>query len=162
MSPRFFRLSAILAFSVLTLSSLAACDTADPLTCTDDFELTMVSDTPGVGQAISTSSTVVVRYKGTLDDGSVFDSSPAFDSTANRSTACLYLPNMITGFRLGVGGITLQNSSNNLDIPPMRLGGRRTIRIPSNLGYGPTSRTGIPACSAINFEIELVDAANGC
>ena len=99
---------------------------------------------------------VRVDYEGTLTDGTVFD------STRAGSPACFNLGNTVAGFRFGIGGVTVTGTEGNTVIPPMRLGGSRTIRIPSNLGYGPVSRTGIPSCSALNFDIQLVDAPNGC
>jgi FKBP-type peptidyl-prolyl cis-trans isomerase FkpA len=147
---------ALLALLVLTLPVLAACDSNMPTSCPNVGTLTMLSDTPGTGQAVTTSSTVVVNYRGTLPDGTVFD------STRAGSSACFSLLGTISGFRLGIGGATVPGSDGNTVIPPMRLGGSRTIRIPPQLGYGTASQRGIPSCSTLQFEIELLDAPGRC
>src|SRR5262245_2212835 len=40
----------------------------------------------------------------------------------------------------------------------MKVGGKRTLIIPPDLGYAGTSRTGIPAYSTLIFEVELLAA----
>ncbi|OTF81238.1 hypothetical protein BLA29_012220 [Euroglyphus maynei] len=38
----------------------------------------------------------------------------------------------------------------------MKVGGKRSIMIPSNMGYGKRRMGPIPANSELNFEVELV------
>lgn len=90
----------------------------------------------GTGGHPATSSTVKVRYKGYLLDGSVFD-----ETGTNTANFALY--NLIEGWREG--------------IPLLKKGGKGTFFIPSGLGYGDEAKTGIPANSVLIFEIELVD-----
>ena len=41
-------------------------------------------------------------------------------------------------------------------VASMKVGGKRTLIIPPDLGYGGTARTGIPAYSTLIFEVELL------
>ncbi len=82
-------------------------------------------------------STVEVRYKGYLLDGTVFD------QTIGDQTREWPLYNLIPGWQYG--------------IPLLRKDGEGLFLIPSELAYGPDDRTGIPGNSVLAFEIELVD-----
>ncbi|MBX3359132.1 MAG: FKBP-type peptidyl-prolyl cis-trans isomerase [Phycisphaeraceae bacterium] len=89
----------------------------------------------------SPEAVVVVRFKGMLTDGRVFD------STMDRSGDGYPLKELIRGWQEG--------------IPGMRVGGTRRLTIPWRLAYGdreirmPTIT--IPAQSDVVFEINLVD-----
>ena len=87
---------------------------------------------PNIGSA------VVVTYRGTLIDGSVFD------STATDATTSMYLSNAIKGWQEG--------------IVKMNVGGCYRFYVPYSLGYGSTNSTTIPAYSVLRFEVNLVDA----
>ena len=84
-------------------------------------------------------STVVVNYKGSLIDGSVFD------SVGKDSAVSLTLSNTIAGWQEA--------------LPKVYNGAHIKLYIPSNLGYGTsTSNTAIPANSVLIFDINLVDS----
>ncbi len=86
-------------------------------------------------------SIIVVNYKGTLIDGSVFD------SIATGSSVQLLLSASIKGWIEG--------------IPKMQSGGNYIFYIPSNLGYGTaTDNTAIPAYSVLKFNVHLIDSYN--
>jgi len=96
----------------------------------------------GHGQQARPGNKVSVHYKGMLADGTVFDSSIA------RGTPFVFVlggKSVIPGFEQGVLG--------------MRVGGKRRVTIPPELGYGdrgapPT----IPPKATLVFELELLSA----
>lgn len=96
----------------------------------------------GVGDFPLETSMVHVYYKGYLLDGTVFD------KTKNNIYLKLYLNDatFIAGFREG--------------LLHLNKGGKGTIIIPSDLAYGATAKTGIPAHSVLIFDIELLDIYN--
>lgn len=101
----------------------------------------LVSDlTVGTGTEAVAGKHVVVNYKGTLIDGSVFDSSyergTPFDFDLGSGQ-------VIAGWDQGVVG--------------MKVGGKRKLVIPANLGYGDRAIGPIPANSTLIFEVELLD-----
>ncbi len=91
----------------------------------------------GTGISPTSSSTVEVKYKGSLIDGTVFD------QTAADKTFTYALSGLITGWQIG--------------IPLMKKGGKATFFIPSALGYGAYNMGVIPPNSVLIFDIELID-----
>jgi FKBP-type peptidyl-prolyl cis-trans isomerase FkpA len=89
----------------------------------------------GGGDACKAGDKITVRYVGTLDDGSEFDS--------NKSAT----------FWIGKG-MLIQGWDEG--IPGMRVGGIRNLTIPPSLGYGSTAKGKIPAYSTLHFEVELL------
>jgi peptidylprolyl isomerase len=103
-----------------------------------------VADTkPGTGAFPKPGQICVMHYTGWLyqngQKGSKFDSSldrgKPFEFAIGRGQ-------VIRGWDEGVAG--------------MKVGGKRTLIIPPDLGYGGTPRTGIPAYSTLIFEVELL------
>ena len=85
---------------------------------------------------------VVVNYTGTLEDGSIFDSSLKPGRTPFTFT--LGAGSVIKGWDLGVKG--------------MKVGGKRKLTIPSNLGYGDNGAGNvIPPGATLIFEVELLE-----
>ena len=95
-----------------------------------------IIEEPGTGGHPNINSTVTVKYKGYLLDGTVFDDS-------GTETVTFPLNNLILGWQEG--------------IPLLQKGGKGKFFIPSGLGYGRQSTGSIPANSVLIFEIELVD-----
>lgn len=85
---------------------------------------------------------VVVNYTGTLEDGSIFDSSLKPGRTPFTFT--LGVGSVIKGWDLGVKG--------------MKVGGKRKLTIPSDLGYGDNGAGNvIPPGATLIFEVELLE-----
>lgn len=93
----------------------------------------------GVGSEVSGGDYVTIHYNGTLEDGSVFDSS--YERGAPFRT------------RIGVGEVI---EGWDMGIPGMKVGGKRKLIIPAKLAYGDRSVGEIPAGSTLIFEVELV------
>lgn len=94
----------------------------------------------GTGPVAKSDSTVTVQYVGVLDkNGKQFDAS--WNDGAGKPVT-FPLSGMIPGWKQG--------------IPGMRVGGRRELIIPSNLGYGASGRAPkIPPNAALVFVIDL-------
>lgn len=96
----------------------------------------------GSGQEAKSGDHVFVHYTGTLENGTKFDSSvdrgTPFDFDLGQGS-------VIKGWDLGVVG--------------MKLGEKRKLTIPPELGYGANAVGGgiIPANSTLIFEVELLE-----
>ena len=94
----------------------------------------------GAGAEAKNGDTVTVHYTGTLENGTKFDSS--LDSGTPFSFT-LGTGEVIQGWDLGVLG--------------MKVGEKRKLTIPSELGYGPQGAGGvIPPNATLIFEVELL------
>jgi FKBP-type peptidyl-prolyl cis-trans isomerase len=97
--------------------------------------------TVGAGRDAKTGDTVHVQYTGTLTSGKKFDSS--YDHGGQPFKFTLGRGEVIKGWDEGVVG--------------MKVGGKRRLRIPSELGYGSKgSLPDIPPGAGLVFEVELV------
>lgn len=92
----------------------------------------------GTGEQPTADSEVEVHYKGTLIDGTQFDSS--YD---RNESLTLNLNRVIEGWKIG--------------IPLMKVGSKYRFYIPYNLAYGERASGAIPAFSTLIFDVELLD-----
>lgn len=94
-------------------------------------------ETKGTGQVPKSNDTVVCHYRGTLIDGTEFDSS--------------YKRSEPTSF--GVTGVIRGWTEALLMMPA---GSKWKLFIPSDLAYGERGNRGIPPNSTLQFDIELI------
>lgn len=104
-----------------------------------DAELLIEEIEVGKGEAVEEGDTITVHYKGTLEDGTQFDSSYDRDEPFEVKIGAGYV---IRGWDLG--------------IPGMKVGGKRKLTIPYQMGYGKYGTDGIPGFATLIFEVELV------
>ncbi|RZA36546.1 MAG: FKBP-type peptidyl-prolyl cis-trans isomerase [Lysobacteraceae bacterium] len=132
---------------LLAIFALAACDPGPP-PVGSVAELQRIDVKPGDGAMATSGSDVTVHYTGWLYDEKAPDLRGAkFDSSVDRSEPFTFLlgaGQVIRGWDEGVAG--------------MKIGGKRKLLIPSDLGYGRSGAgAAIPPNASLVFEVELLD-----
>jgi FKBP-type peptidyl-prolyl cis-trans isomerase len=94
----------------------------------------------GNGAQPTFGSIVTVHYVGTLTNGQKFDSS------RDR--------NQPFSFRIGTSEVI---KGWDVGLSTMKVGGKRKLEIPPEMGYGARSVGSIPANSTLIFEVELLN-----
>ncbi len=130
--------------SALTAAPAAASPPAAPKVI---YSLSKKDIVIGTGLTASSGANISVRYTGWLYDSSAPDlRGKMFDSTEKREPL---------EFQLGKGQVV---KGWDQGILGMRVGGKRTLIIPSSLAYGKDgSDDTIPPNAALVFDVELVD-----
>jgi FKBP-type peptidyl-prolyl cis-trans isomerase len=93
----------------------------------------------GSGPVIDIGSTVTLKYKGRLFNGTVFD------ETVGTGYLVTKLNELIKGWEVLLG---------------MQKGAKLRIFIPSDLAYGLNPPSGIPVSACLDFDIEVIDVTN--
>jgi peptidylprolyl isomerase len=109
-------------------------------TIMDNLKMLKIEDTQlGTGKAVKAGDQVCIHYKGTLQDGTEFDS-----SYGRNSPFVTYIGygQVIEGWDIGIVNL--------------KEGGKRKLTIPPELGYGKQAQGKIPANSTLIFEVELL------
>ena len=107
-----------------------------------DNGLVMEDLVVGEGTEAQDFNKVVVNYTGKLEDGSIFDSS--LNPGREPFTFTLGVGSVIKGWDMGVKG--------------MKVGGKRKLKIPAELGYGSQGAGNvIPPNAVLIFDVELLE-----
>jgi len=106
-----------------------------------DSGLVYVETTPGSGASPAATDRVKVQYRGTLINGTEFDSSYARNEPAEFA-----LSGVIRCWTEGV--------------QRMKVGGKARLVCPSDLAYGDRGNDDIPGGAALVFDIELLDVVS--
>ena len=132
----------LFAISVIGCSSTkktAKEDTSGPKTITTPSGLQYTDLNVGTGPSPTAGQEVTVHYIGTLANGTKFDAS--------------YDRNQPFKFRLGMGEVI---KGWDEGILTMKVGGKRRLIIPPQLGYASRAAGPIPANSTLYFDVELI------
>lgn len=104
-------------------------------------ELIIEDTMPGEGKAVVKGALLTMHYDGFLEDGTKFDSS---HDRGRPFEFVIGSGRVIKGWDQGIMG--------------MRVGGKRTLKIPAHLAYGERAIGGIiPPHSSLIFHVELLE-----
>ena len=118
--------------------SLASASEGKEITTSSGLQY--IDQVVGTGDTAKAGQTVSVHYTGWLTNGKKFDSS------VDRGQPF--------SFRLGVGQVI---KGWDEGVQGMKVGGKRKLTIPSNLGYGARGAGGlIPPHATLVFDVELL------
>jgi peptidylprolyl isomerase len=136
--PRLIVSGILLAIALAPLSALAAGEVTTP------SGLRIIDVTPGTGPAPQAGQTVTVNYTGWLFvDGK---KGKKFDSSLDRGQPF--------SFTIGQGQVI---KGWDEGVATMHVGGKRTLIIPPDLGYGASGAgADIPPGATLMFEVDLL------
>ena len=142
----------IFLFAICAMALFTACvagtDKADKKEDTVSSGLKVIDLTPGQGDAAQPGDTVQVNYTGWLYEGG--KRTTQFDSSIGRAPfdVTIGVTSVIKGWTEGLVG--------------MKVGGKRQLIIPPELGYGARGAGGvIPPGATLEFEIDLLQLSKG-
>jgi FKBP-type peptidyl-prolyl cis-trans isomerase FkpA len=136
------------AWALLVLLSASACAGEVNMGQSNVNELVKTDEVVGSGNEAVPGRHVTVHYTGWLYDESRADKKGnKFDSSRDRNEP----------FSFGLGGGEVIAGWDQ-GVAGMKVGGRRTLTIPSSLGYGARGAGGvIPPNATLVFDVELLD-----
>ena len=143
----FFMKKIFLSLSVVLSIVLSACGGgSSDSTTTAPTQLQVTDTLIGMGAMAAAGSTIAVHYTGWLyDDKASQYRGKQFDSSIGKTPF---------SFKLGAGQVI---AGWDQGVVGMKVGGKRTLIIPSALGYGSTGAgSAIPPNAALVFEVELL------
>ena len=114
---------------------------AEPLNTKTESGIVYRELTAGTGPSPKPTDQVKVHYRGTLVDGTEFDS-----SYKRNEPATFPLNGVIKCWTEG--------------LQMMKVGGKSRLVCPSDLAYGEQGRPGIPPAAVLIFEVELLEVVN--
>jgi FKBP-type peptidyl-prolyl cis-trans isomerase FkpA len=131
----------------LTLLALISCGGAEaPVTSPAPTALSQTDIVAGSGTEVRKGARLTVHYTGWLYDASQSDNKgKQFDSSVGGEPFT---------FRLGAGEV-IRGWDQGFE--RMRVGGKRRLTIPPDLGYGSAGTHGIPGNAGLVFEMQLLD-----
>lgn len=131
----------------LLLSLLAACSPPAPPAGGTIAEFQTVDVIEGDGEAVKAGDKISVHYTGWLYDENAADQhGQKFDSSVDRGTPFT--------FTIGAGQVIRGWDEGTVGMKP---GGKRTLMVPSEYGYGARGAGGvIPPRASLVFDVELL------
>jgi FKBP-type peptidyl-prolyl cis-trans isomerase FkpA len=137
---------ALILWMAISVSACGGSDTpSSPSPSTPGAPFSQTDLRVGTGAEAVAGRTLSVHYTGWLYAPTQPDQKgQQFDSSASRGPF---------SFVLGAGRV-IQGWERG--VPGMRVGGRRRLIIPPELGYGSQAQPGIPPNSTLVFEVELL------
>lgn len=141
MKKFFTLLSFVLLLTACTPAASQETLTTETMTQNTDSGLKIEDTVVGTGAESKKGDTLVVHYTGTLEDGTKFDSSVDRGEPFEFQIGQGYV---IEGWDVGMLG--------------MKVGGKRTLTIPSDMAYGDNGIPGaIPGGATLIFEVEMLE-----
>lgn len=148
---REINLKKLLSYCLLGLTmslTVSACKRADaPQSAAAPAVAFQKIDTvTGTGKEATAGATAVVNYTGWLyEPNAQLQRGAEFDSSKGRSP-----------FSFQVGGCQVIKGWDE-GIQGMKVGGKRTLIVPANMGYGDSGAGPIPPNATLIFEVELLE-----
>lgn len=130
-------------FSPFDAAPQEEAEMATTTTMTNNGQLMITDTVVGTGAEATPGKKVRVNYVGMFEDGTIFDASSKHAETANGFSFTLGTDPVIQGWHQGLAG--------------MKVGGKRHLVIPPELGYGPNDYGPIPGNSTLIFDVELLE-----
>lgn len=135
------RRDALLALAA-TLTATTTAKAQQVMTTADGLKI--IDTQPGTGASPKTGQTCVMHYTGWLYENAT--KGKKFDSSVDRGTPF--------EFKIGVGQVIRGWDEG---VATMKVGGKRTLIIPPELGYGARGAGGvIPPNATLIFDVELL------